>query len=415
MSLNLLRCATTLTASSMLLAAETTPPAPAPAPVEPAPTWGSFWEALTKGTPKGGASLRLETVDQDGISEEATALNVEVHLSYQTKSFHDTTLLVEFEGIEPLIKDFNDGFNGKTEYPLVADPNIAEFNRYQLQNTSIRDTTLTLGRQRLIWDNQRWVGNVGWRLNEQTYDGLRVENASVENLAIDGFLLTNVNLPNGLNWTMDSGLLGNVAYTFANIGKLSGYIHMLDFNEKQTPQPDSATMGVRFAGSRALAEDLKVRYTAELAQQSDYADRDDFSASYWHLLAGIEWKGYTFSVGYELLGSDDGEAALQTPLATKHAFQGWADKFLNTPAAGLSDLYLQVDVGLPNVPKLKGTLAYHVYESDEDSIDYGDELNVLATWKGTDLVTFGGKLASYSADDFATDTTKFWLWTALEF
>ena len=110
--------------------------------------------------------------------------------------------VVEFEGIEPLIKDFNDGFNGKTEYPLVADPDIAEFNRYQVQNKSIADTTLTLGRQRLIWDNQRWVGNVGWRLNEQTYDGFRVENGSIENLGIEGFLLTNVNLPNGLNWKL---------------------------------------------------------------------------------------------------------------------------------------------------------------------------------------------------------------------
>ena len=41
--------------------------------------------------------------------------------------------------------------------------------------------------------------------------------------------------------------------------------------------------------------------------------------------------------GYELLGSDGVTVAFSTPLATLHAFEGWADKFLATPAAGITD------------------------------------------------------------------------------
>ena len=38
-----------------------------------------------------------------------------------------------------------------------------------------------------------------------------------------------------------------------------------------------------------------------------------------------------FKLGYEELGSNAGLYGLQTPLATLHAFNGWADKFLVTP------------------------------------------------------------------------------------
>ncbi len=53
----------------------------------------------------------------------------------------------------------------------------------------------------------------------------------------------------------------------------------------------------------------------------------------------------TLGVGYELLGSDDGVAAFQTPLATLHKFNGFADQFLVTPAGGLQDIYFYAKAG----------------------------------------------------------------------
>ena len=70
-------------------------------------------------------------------------------------------------------------------YPVVADPESYEINRLQLTNTSIIDTTITLGRQRIVLDDHRFVGNVGWRQNEQTFDALRVVNKHIPNLTID--------------------------------------------------------------------------------------------------------------------------------------------------------------------------------------------------------------------------------------
>ena len=50
-----------------------------------------------------------------------------------------------------------------------------------------------------------------------------------------------------------------------------------------------------------------------------------------------------FKAGYEVLeGAPTGGLAFVTPLATLHKFQGWADKFLATPASGIEDAYIAV-------------------------------------------------------------------------
>src|SRR3546814_7541468 len=49
----------------------------------------------------------------------------------------------------------------------------------------IAGTVLTVGRQRISLDDQRFVGSVGWRDNEQTFDVVRIENSSIRNLKID--------------------------------------------------------------------------------------------------------------------------------------------------------------------------------------------------------------------------------------
>ncbi|MEI8045213.1 MAG: hypothetical protein WCL11_27625, partial [Verrucomicrobiota bacterium] len=51
-------------------------------------------------------------------------------------------------------------------------------------------------------------------------------------------------------------------------------------------------------------------------------------------------------VGYEVL-EGNGTIGFATPLATLHAFNGWADMFLSTPANGLKDFYLKAGYSLP--------------------------------------------------------------------
>src|SRR5690606_12592617 len=101
----------------------------------------------------------------------------------------------------------------------------------------------------------------------------------------------------------------------------------------------------RFSGKQAV-NDLSVLYSAEYALQK----ADNFDASYLALEGGVLVQGVTLALGYESLGSDDGAYGFQTPLATKHAFNGWADKFLiSTPVDGLTDTYVKVATAVAGV------------------------------------------------------------------
>ena len=147
-------------------------------------------------------------------------------------------------------------------------------------------------------------------------------------------------------------------------------------------------------------------WTAEVARQVDHADNPlGFAHSYWLVEPSVQARGITWKLGWEHLGGD-GRHALQTPLATLHAFNGWADKFTTTPAAGLDDSYLSAS---GKAGKFAWTVAAHDYRADQGGQNYGKEFDLsigraLGThWNG--LV----KIADYRSDGFARDTRKIWL------
>ena len=84
------------------------------------------------------------------------------------------SLLAEGEGTVALDDHYSDTLpgNGVEPYPTVPDPENIELNRLQVSYMK-NGTGVTVGRQRIILDNARFVGNVGWRQNEQTFDAIR--------------------------------------------------------------------------------------------------------------------------------------------------------------------------------------------------------------------------------------------------
>ncbi|MEO1321390.1 MAG: hypothetical protein AAFV59_00130 [Pseudomonadota bacterium] len=357
------------------------------------------------------ARLRYETVDQDGFAETADALTYRFRAGFETGEIANTKFLIEFDHIEDIVDDFNSTINGKTTFPVVADPNVTELNRLQLTNTSIPDTKVTLGRQRIILDDSRFVGNVGWRQNEQTFDGLRVQNTSIGELSIDVSYVNQINRifgddsPVGI-WEGDNFIV-NASHP-TPIGKVTGFAYLLDI-ENAGGIFSSQTIGGRLNGSQNVG-DGKLSYVASYAQQEDYGDSPfSYSADYILAEGTYAQNGVSIGVGYEVLGGDT-ERAFQTPLATLHKFQGWADKFLATPTTGVEDLYVKAGYAPGNVGPFKGTrfLAfYHDFSAETGGADYGSEINLLATakWEKLGLTL---KYADYNADEFATDTQKLW-------
>src|SRR5690606_27958356 len=119
--------------------------------------------------------LRYEGVDQADFATNADAFTSRLRLGVQTGSIAGTSLLAEGVWLEDMLDDYNSTTNGATEYPVVADPDLVAVNRFAIVNRSLESTVLTFGRQRIIHGNARFVGNVGWRQHEQTFDGARAE------------------------------------------------------------------------------------------------------------------------------------------------------------------------------------------------------------------------------------------------
>ena len=130
----------------------------------------------------------------------------------------------------------------------------------------------------------------------------------------------------------------------------------------------------------------------------------DFSTDYLALELSTKLSVVNVGIGFESLGSD-ANVGFSTPLATLHIFQGFADKFLNTPNEGIDDLYLKAS---GKIGKLNMVASYHQFESEVGSIDYGNEFNFNATYPVYKNTNFLLRYANYSADDFAVDTNKLW-------
>jgi hypothetical protein len=390
--------------------------APAPALAEE-----SFSQAIKATKPILDTRLRTEDVDQTPLADDASAITLRARIGFETGKAWGTSLLVEGEGVVPLDTDYrpDPAIPEKVTYPVVADPESYEFNRVQLVNTSLPGTTLTLGRQRINLDDQRFVGAVGWRQNEQTFDAFRIVNKSVKNLTLDATFLTQVNRvfgkesPQG-RYEGDSALL-NAGYQ-TKIGKITGFGYLLEFDNipgvAAAVRDSSSTYGLRFAGE-APAGKAKIAYLASWATQSDYADNPlSFDLDY--LLAEVtaSYKQFGFGAGIEVLDGN-GVKGFTTPLATLHKFQGWADKFLATPANGLEDVYVNATANLKAVGGLDTlglVLSYHDYNAEEISADYGSEWNASIAAK-LKKVSFMLKYADYQEGVLAAarDTQKLWM------
>jgi hypothetical protein len=355
--------------------------------------------------------LRAESVDQTGMSEDAEAVTLRARLGFETGKAWNTVFLADSDLLWPLNGDYNSTVNGKTAFPVVADPETYEINRLQLTNTSIPGTTLVLGRQRFNFDDQRFVGNVGWRQNEQTFDALRMTNKTIRNLTVDLAYSDQVNRVFGKESPVGryhgDNYLANVAYQMP-VGKLTTFAYLLDFDE--APRDSSRTLGLRLAGERSV-EKIKLAYSLSYATQQEYAGNPlDYEDDYYAFELIGTFRQYSVGGGVEVL-EGDGVKGFTTPLATLHKFDGWADKFLTTPANGLERRYVTlgyVKKGFRMLDTLAANAIYHEFQSQRLGADYGSEidLQLQAKWQRFNFML---KYADYDTRGFATDTGKFWV------
>ncbi len=325
--------------------------------------------------------LRYEGVSQNGL-DDATAVTLRARLGWQSPERSGFRLLVEGEAVVALVDDYNATIHGPVRYPVVADPEAFELNRLQVAWTGLPDTEVILGRQRIVLGAARFVGNVGFRQNEQTFDAVKVTTRAFEPLTITYAWIDRVHRVFGDDspvgeWRSDSHLLNVEAPT--PVGRLTTYGYLLDFSN--APAQSSATWGARLEGSRNLSPGWSALYAIEYARQSDYgANPARFDLDYGLVSAGLKRGPLTTTLAFERLDGN-GAQAFQTPLATLHAFQGWADVFLTTPRDGLRDLSATASYAIAHPPVGRGatlTASWRDIHDADGSARYGRELDLSA-------------------------------------
>lgn len=359
-------------------------------------------DTLMQSLSEGKASLtlrtRFEQVNDDTPNlDTAKLLSNRLTLGYKTGVFHDVSAYVEFEDVHALgQEEYNSGLNGKTTFAKILDPALTQVNQYYLTGYGAK-----YGRQKIVLNNARFIGDVGWRQNDQTFDALTYENAT---------LIPKTTLQAGYVFGIDPAATGTdrdlkLAYLNAKVSPVKGHNIAAFYiaNEEVTAPASSAKhQGLRADGAFGM-----FLYEVSMAQQDAYKDGTVADADYSDLQLGLKFPVLTVKLQQEVL-----EPGFATPLATLHAFNGWADRLTTTPTNGLVDTALWLKAPVLGTEL---TLACHDFQSDKGSTDYGVEHDLLVSKKFTDKISGLIKYSLYKGDSEApttslkSDAKKLWL------
>jgi Alginate export len=358
--------------------------------------------------------LRYENVDQPTMDAEAVTVRMRTGVELSDQS--GFSILAEGEATLGIVNDYNSTTNGKIARSVIADPQNVELNRLQLQYAAKGKGKFIIGRQRINIDDQRFVGSVGWRQNEQTFDAISVSLDTFKPVTLEGTYAVSQRTIFGV----DSGPREHFDGDFIFLGagmkagpvNLKAFSYLIDYDAGQTVSPTSTqTYGARATAKLPMAKGFDVNLAASYAKQSDYkANPGNFSVDYIAAEATASYMGFGLTAGYENLGANGAGARFQTPFATLHKFNGYADLFLSTPANGLQDYYVTIAKKFPSVKKLPGlnvAVTYHKFDSDKLNLKYGNEWDATLGFKISKF-TVGAKYANYNSKGFSVDTEKFW-------
>lgn len=378
-------------------------------------------DTISAGDTKLNFRLRYEDVKQGApANSDGDALTLRSRFTYTTGNISGFSAQFEADNVSAFDNDsYNSTINGATMNSVIADPKGTEINQVWLQYQNW-NTKFKYGRQRILLDNQRFVGGVGFRQNEQTYDGFSITNRALKDTALFYARINNVNRIFGGNSAVgdhDSRTdLANAKYTGWEAGSITAYAYLID--NKDFARFSTDTYGVRFSG-RQKSDALAFGYNLEYATQQESSNNTlAYSANYFLIEGSLGISGVKLALGVEQLGSDNGVASFITPLATLHKFQGWSDQFLATPPEGVTDLYFTIG------GKLQGanlSIVFHDLKSDVDNAagqdNLGREVGFVAAKK---IGSYGLSLkyADYHAGDSTfskVDTRKLWLTATASF
>lgn len=296
--------------------------------------------------------------------------------------------------------------NGVTDRPVVADPELTSLLQARVEHRSSAGS-FSLGRMEISHGDQRFVGPVGWRQHHQSFDAVRYRSPEWQwgatSWELELAYLDRVHRLTGAREPISSDALELEGQT--PLGALRFFSYGLDYERSGAAVSSARTLGAHWFGEQELGEaGWGLLYDVQFARQVDAADNPgDFELDFTRLELGAAFGNVAFRLGQETL-EGNGAVAFQTPLATLHKFNGWADQFLATPRDGLQDRYLRIDW---SHARLTASVRLHSFDAEAGSGgSYGEEVDASLTYSVAGRHPIGLKLARYSADGFGRDVDK---------
>ena len=391
----------------------------------------NFYHYGKNGAVKIDLNYRYENVNQDNVRvpplrgiplpdarqpDTANANTVRLRLGLLSPVFHGLQGYAEYQGLYAMQSDYNSTRNDKTGYSIIADPYVNELDQLWISYAGIPDTLIKGGRQVIQLDDQRFIGNVGWRQLQQTYDSVLIthNNQQLFGLTVNAGYIGRSKTITGTTEGLTAPIL-NVNYKLGDYGNLVGYAYWLDFTDPDVYFKSNQSYGIRLTNfqkpgdSFKLSDNYGLVYTAEWSIQSDYQNSPrDYTVNRYNLMGGFTAYNFTFQGAMEQLDGVGQNQAFQTPLGTNFAFQGWADQFLVTPNDGIRDVFGTI---ISTLNRADVTLMgiYHNFYDDTGNIHYGKEWDFRAIKKFGKHYSLLAQYAYYDADQYSTDTQKIWV------
>lgn len=387
-----------------------------------------FWSACTQSAVAEGkesfapaffgeTQLRYEGAKNDVAIQRSDAITQALRVGVEAGLLPGFRILAEGEAVVAYNGAYNDGTGDRLLRPVIPNPETIELNRLQVQVSIAENAILTVGRQILAIDDQRFIGPARFRQNNQTFDAVHLSYRADSLATVQaGYIQRTNRILGGDN---PNGRFNGNSYFFNTsihtpIGRLGAFHYALDLETGPVGQRNdwfsSKTTGVRLEG-RLHDDAIGLDWVASYASQSDFADSPfDYRADYW--LAGVTTYAGPVRLGaaWESLGAGTGQS-FQTPLGTRRKFQGLADVFLITPPDGVRDANLSLawDAPAPNwVDILTISARHHWFDAARGDQDYGTEIDLVVKAEAF-AAEWSAGFAHYSADGFASDTTRLFL------
>jgi len=252
---------------------------------------------------------------------------------------------------------------------------------------------LRLGRQEMIFDEHRLIGNIGWIQQAQTCDAARADvdlGQFINGLSLTAFFAKTVastipgttgthptlQLTNNSNATFDSNFAGaRLTFKLGDKGdRITPYFYYALNPAKTGKTPIKITDNIEYVGAYLVKHVSGFRFRFDGAYEFGNVNAATDIKAYM-LTAAIGTKldiahGFGITAWYDYLSGDNNpnDATVHTfttPYATNHAYYGHIDKFLNIPTQGLQDI--AVKMWLKPTQKMKFIVHLHQFMSAKTS------------------------------------------------